>query len=307
MEIIKHDQALEIKRFDLNEFVDRIKLTPKVYDHLKRTSISFNEYFLKLSQYDDDFIIYFLIALAHEEINNSRRIEHQTYKDFDLSPKDLFFNKFQISNNKIHKIHEFVMKDVEKNKKIGSYRKTPARVSNIEEDFEEIFFYGAEPEDIKKFMNNFIKIYKSTSNEVIDSNPYLKSSLIHLIFARLQPYFDGNRRTARMLHNIKFTELINKQYNMNLKICPVNLSQSLDVNQVAYFKALNRIYFDLDHDNNDAINYWFNFMLNMYDEQLFVNQNLIKDTDEIVEKISKIKEKFTKQDKRIIQKNKNIR
>lgn len=302
MEIIKHDQAIEFDYFDLFEFVDNIKISPKVKKHFDQTSISFNEYFTKLSSYDDEFIIYFLIALARDEVTNSKKIEHTVYKDFDFRIKDLFFNKFQLSNNRIHKIHKFVMQDQLPNKKIGSYRKTEAVVSHKTKECEEIFWYGAKPEDLKKFMNMFIKVYKSTSNKEIDSNPYLKSSLMHLIFARLQPYFDGNRRTSRIIHNIKFTELINKEYGMDLKISPINLSESIDVNQVAYFKALRSIYFDLDHDNNEAINYWFNFILNMYDEQLYVNQNLIKNMDEIAEKIDNIKQKADKRDTRAIKK-----
>lgn len=304
MEIIKHDQAIPIQYFDLLEFVKKIKISDKVLTHLKFTEENFKEYFSKLSNYNDEFILQFLIALAYDEIKNSNKIEKITYDEFDFDVKDLFFDKFQMSHNRMHKIHKFVMKDELPNKKVGSYRKTPVRVSNIEKNHEEIFWYGAEVQDIKKFMNNFIKIYKSTSNECIDSNPYLKSALMHLIFVKIHPYFDGNGRTARILHNIKFTELINKKHDMDLRICPVNLSESIDLNKITYINTLDSIYFDLDHDNNDIINKWFDFMLNMYDEQLYVNENLITNMDDIVVKIDRIKQNMKKFDQRILKKNK---
>lgn len=33
------------------------------------------------------------------------------------------------------------------------------------------------------------------------------------------------------------------------------------------------IYFDLNHDSNEEINKWFDFILNMTDEQLYFNTN----------------------------------
>ena len=224
-------------------------------------------------------------------MQNNRFIENKQ-ENFDLRVKDLFFDKLNISHNRIHNIHKFVLKDEEKSEKIGSYRKKPVKISNIEKDKEEIFWYGVNPEDIKPFMDEFIKIYKTSSTSFLESNPFIKSALIHLLFVKIHPYYDGNGRTARILHNIKFTEMLNKIYGMNLKICPVNLSKSIKINLMSYMKALDNIYFDLDHDNNEMMNYWFNHILNMYDEQLFYNQNMINNMDELMGKIINMKEKM---------------
>ena len=69
-------------------------------------------------------------------------------------------------------------------------------------------------------MNDFIRVYKQGGTSSIYSNPFLASSLIHLLFLRIHPYTDGNGRTARILHNIKFTEMINKLYGTRLKLSP---------------------------------------------------------------------------------------
>ena len=268
MKIIKHDTAKEIEYFNLEKFVNNIKLEPKILEHMQETNINFDKYFKQLSKYNDEFMLYFWISLAYDEIKNSNFVERHNFKNFDLSISDLFFDKLSISHNRIHNIHKFVMKNENETEKIGKYRKTDVRVSNITQDTEEIFWYGAKPEDIKKFMDSFIKIYKTNNISIIDSNPFLKSALIHLLFIKIHPYYDGNGRSARIIHNIKFTETLNRLYNMNLKICPVNLSESININLISYMKSFDNIYFDLKHDNNDAINYWFDFILNMYDEQL---------------------------------------
>ena len=41
-----------------------------------------------------------------------------------------------------------------------------------------------------------------------------------------------------------------------------------------------KIYFDVKHDTNDAINYWFDTMLNMADEQIFASSNRLDLVDE---------------------------
>lgn len=296
MKIIKHDTAKEIEYFDLEEFVNNIKLEPKILEHMQETNINFDKYFKQLSKYNDEFMLYFWISLAYDEIKNSNFVERHNFKNFDLSISDLFFDKPSISHNRIHNIHKFVMKNENENEKIGNYRKTEVRVSNITQDTEEIFWYGAKPEDIKNFMNSFIKIYKTNSISLIDSNPFLKSALIHLLFVKIHPYYDGNGRSARIIHNIKFTETLNRLYNMNLKICPVNLSESINLNLISYMKSFDNIYFDLKHDNNDAINYWFDFVLNMYDEQLYNKKNMINNIDEIMERIITVKEKINLND-----------
>ena len=64
---------------------------------------------------------------------------------------------------------------------------------------------------------------------------------MHLLFVRIHPYSDGNGRTARLIHNIKFTESINKLYGMKLKISPLNLSKSILLNKITYVKRIDNI------------------------------------------------------------------
>lgn len=56
---------------------------------------------------------------------------------------------------------------------------------------------------------------------------------------------------------------------MKLKISPLNISPNILINQPTYARRINSIYFDLEHDSNEEINRWFNFILDMVDEQLY--------------------------------------
>ncbi len=141
---------------------------------------------------------------------------------------------------------------------------------------------------MKLFLKDFVEIYRSKSLSVLNTNPFFKSALLHLLFVRIHPFTDGNGRTARMLHSMKFTELINNIYGMRLKISPLNLSQSILLNQPTYVDRIDNIYFDLEHDCNEELNRWFDFILNMVDEQLLYFNNNSYRLDYSLQNISKM-------------------
>lgn len=99
---------------------------------------------------------------------------------------------------------------------------------------------------------------------------------MHLIFVRIHPYRDGNGRTARLLLNIKFVQLINNIYGSRLKISPLNILENILINKPTYVKWLNAMNFNGVDDDNDAINHFINFILNMTDEQLFYATNKLR-------------------------------
>ena len=268
-----------VKYFSLEEYVDRIVLFPYVLEHLQDTNHEFINYIKKISKYDEDYIINYWIYLLYEELKFSQKIENMDFKKIDLLNDTVFFDTLKISNKRIHGLHNFAMRG--EAEPTFDYRKSDVNVSRYKSNGEEeIFWRGARHQDIDKFMSDFIKIYKHNDISLLMSNPFLKSSLIHLLFLRIHPYADGNGRTARLLHNSKFTDSINKIYGTRLKLSPLNLSESIYLNKPSYTKAIDNIYFDLKHDSNDAINDWFNVMLNMADEQIYSSSNKLDLVDD---------------------------
>ncbi len=261
-----------VSYFSLEEYVDRIRLLPYVLEHLQDTSHDFKEYIKKMAKYDETYIIDYWIYLQYKELNYNQKIEKIDFDMISLLDDTIFFDTLKISNKRIHGLHNFVTRG--EADPVFEYRREDVKVSRFKMDgSEEIFWRGANHQDIDKFMSDFIKIYKHKDISILMSNPFLKSALIHLLFLRIHPYVDGNGRTARLLHNAKFTEGINNVYGTRLKISPLNLSQSIYINKVSYVNAIDSIYFDLVHDSNDAINAWFNMMLTMADEQIYASGN----------------------------------
>ncbi len=261
-----------VEYFPLEEYINRIKLLPRVLEHLDDTNNAFKDYINKIGAYDEKYIIDYWVYLLYEELRFNQQIEHPVdYSQIDLQNDEVFFDTLSISNRRIHNLHNFAVKN--EYDPTFEYRKSEVQVSRLVEGKEQIIYRGAQAADLEKFMNDFIKIYKRNDVSLLMSNPFLKSALIHLLFLRIHPYADGNGRTARLLHNSKFTASINSIYGTKLRISPLNLSGSILLNKISYIKAVDNIYFDLEHDTNEAINNWFDFILNMADEQIYYSSS----------------------------------
>ena len=268
-----------IDYFPLEEYISRIKLLPKLLEHLEETNKEFDRYMQKLSQYDEEYIINYWIYLQYIELISNQKIECIKREDNLLGDKQIFFDTLGISHKRIHALHNFIIEG--EMPPSYTYRSTEVKVSKKNPDgSESIFWRGVNAKDVNKFMSDFINIYKQGGTSLIYSNPFLASSLVHLLFLRIHPYGDGNGRTSRIIHNIKFTQMINKVYGTRLKLSPLNISESILVNKITYVKRIDNIYFDIKHDSNEEINAWFDVILYMVDEQLYKSINKLDNIDD---------------------------
>ena len=287
MPIINGMNSDYVDYFSLEDYISRIKLLPRVLEHLEETNKEFDKYINELFKYDEEYIINYWIYLLYIELISNQKIESLKQDESRILDNKIFFDTLSINHKRIHTLHNFITEG--ELEPTFSYRDGEVNVSKINSDgSEDIFWRGAKAEDVVKFMNDFIKIYKQGGTSLIFSNPFLVSSLMHLLFLRIHPYSDGNGRTARIIHNIKFTESINKLYGSRLKISPLNISESILINKITYVKRIDNIYFDIKHDSNNEINAWFDFILDMVDEQLYKSTNMLQEIDSsFVKKIPK--------------------
>lgn len=279
----------EYDYFDLNEYIDRIELSEAVLIKLNEVEHQFSEYLRKLkeaSHFDEDnngyALIYNWLDDCLTELRESAEVENHnfTFSNNDLISGDLFFERTNMSHDMIKKIHRFVCANSTTNPNIlvGEYRKKSVWVGCLDRNGQkDVFWYGVKPEDITKFMKSYVEYYKKRKLLPLYYNPFLKSALAHLLFVRIQPFGDGNRRTARIIHNITFTSEINKFYGTSLKLSPLNISANIKLNQVTYAMRINNVKFSMEEDTNNEINKWFDFILNMYEEQIYFQTNRLKE------------------------------
>lgn len=279
-----------VSYFSLEEYIDRIYLKDNVLFHLEYINKRFDSYLKKITQYTDYSVIYYWLDSLSKEIKCSEEIENHFINPADVLKNDVFFDNTLMSHARIKRLHQFVLSE----EKIENYRTSDeeVRVSYYDKynDEEVVYWNGALGSDVKKFMDDFIKIYKCSSVSFLHCNPFLKGALCFLLFIRIHPFLDGNGRTGRMIYNIKFTDLINKIYGTNLKLCPLNISQGILLFKPTYVKRLDDIYFDLEHDCNDEINKWFDFILNIVDDVILFNSNRISSLEKAFDNLEIMKD-----------------
>lgn len=268
------DTTMENK-FDLKKYLETIKLEDYVKEHIMETLVHLQEYLMMLSQYDEYASVMFWIDSTFDEFQYSSELENIWNQRFVCDGDDIFFDKLSISNNRIHKINEMMLKGTNHEGYGGKYRNVDVRVSAYVDNEERVHYYAPNYSNVPELMRQFIEFFKNYDEEDILENIFLKPALIHMIFVKIHPYRDGNGRTARMFQNIKFTNIFNRVYNCKLKICPLNISQTLNINKLTYHKRLDDIKFNIEYCDNKAINRWFDFILYMYDDQIFYLKNKI--------------------------------
>lgn len=286
----------EPKYFELNEYLDKIKLTDNVLYRVAEINETFEEYLKLLGKYMDYnylTMLFYWLDDTQKELNSSGKMERHkfSFTNEELLSGNLFFDSLNISQKRIKDIHKFVCEHSETNENIlvGEYRKNIAWRGTVLKNGEtEVYWWGANPEDIEKFVKSYIEFYKKNSIKEIYSNPFLKASLAHLLLLRIHPFGDGNSRTSRIIQNLSFTSGINRVYNTKLKLSPLNISTNIYVNQITYADRVNNIKFDIEHFDNEAINRWFNFILNMYGEQLYFQMNRIPSLTKSFERINEM-------------------
>ena len=62
-----------IEYFSLEEYINRIKLLPRVLEHLEETNKEFDSYMNKLSKYDEEYIINYWIYLLYIELMSNQK------------------------------------------------------------------------------------------------------------------------------------------------------------------------------------------------------------------------------------------
>lgn len=271
----------KVSYFPLEEYFSKIKLNDTILVHLDETNRDFDKYINQLKKFPPLTILYFLINSFSNEIIDTNLIENHIIDPIEINNYNIFIKSLSMNNKRIKELHQFVTRDTN----LNDYRTSEVRVSGINNGKEEIFWYGVNPEEINKFMNDFLKIYHNHSLSFINQNPFIKGALLHLLFVRIHPFSDGNGRTARIIHTIKFTQMVNDIYKCHLKISPLHLSQSILLNKITYQKRINNIYFDLEHDSNKEINDFIDFILDMTDEQLFYMGNQLENASSIMKNI----------------------
>ena len=104
--------------------------------------------------------------------------------------------KLKLTENNTLECHNILSKTLLIKSKRGEYREEPVGVFSKSG----LVYLAVEPEFVKKEMKTFFDdIAKLLSEELNEQEVFYHASLIHLKFAHIHPFMDGNGRTARLI------------------------------------------------------------------------------------------------------------
>lgn len=269
-----------------NEFTDL-----KVYDntmfHLLETEEAYHNYIEKLIKLSPRELATFVDLLKKNEIVNNQENEYEDPFIVEMRLKEqrknsisyaasIFNEEHKISKEEFKDVHKLVIKGTTDDKKENyDYRDFPTKVGKTVNGEEIISFIP--PNGIKE-IDIYISIIlqflnDDTKGRLIDTI-FLKPLIAHALIAILQPFGNGNTRVARVIQHTKIMDTTNQLYGMDFKSPILYLSKNYFLTYPVYRGHIGRL---AEFQNSDMWNKWFEYNLNMIDEQLyFVNDKLDK-------------------------------
>jgi Fic family protein len=120
-----------------------------------------------------------------------------------------FAQKTALTERNMLESHKILSKTLLIKSKRGKYREEPVGVFGKSG----LIYLAIEPEYVRKEMKTFFDdITKLLSENLNEKEVFYHASLIHLIFAHIHPFMDGNGRTARLIEKWFIAEKLGKDF-----------------------------------------------------------------------------------------------
>ena len=149
-------QAIDFDHFSLLEYISKVKVSDANREYAANTLKEYLSYMKSFFKYDYDIQNLFLIYSFNEEIKESNLIENHIIYPEEVLKGNYYIDNFNVSHDRIKELHDFIQRGTDE----YDYRSIPAWVQKVSKEKKIIFWYGAKPEDINKFMDEFIELYK---------------------------------------------------------------------------------------------------------------------------------------------------
>lgn len=270
----------------------------KIYDstmfHLEDTMDAYRKYIELLKTLDIKHLYWFLETLKKREIVNNQETEMENTFLMELFSNIQKTNSIdyvvqayrdgKIDIDEVRRLHRIVINGTIDDKEENyDYRSDNDKwVGHFGSNNEKVIEYM--PPDytkVKDYMLEILRYLNFDCNTIFD-NIFLKPFVIHALIAYLQPFGNGNTRLARLIQHGKIWQSTVEQYDVKLEMPAIYVSKNYLLTRKQYRGLISNIAVVKD---DNAWNKWFNYNLNMVDEQLY---RLGIDLDTYVNSINRI-------------------
>jgi len=274
----------------MDSIVDRIseiQLSDSTKFHLVDTFQSYETYLYKLLQLELKYRKLFLLNLKNREIVNNQEAELQEsflVELYGLAQRrdsiDLVMKYFEvgpITKCKLKKLHQAVI--------MGSSDDLPSNYDYRDNNDRWVGYIGTNGRQVVDYVIPDYEQIDPLIHQTLDflnrdedhpelDHIFIKPFIVHLLLAYIQPFGNGNTRLARVVQHGKIWDSTKKLGNEALPYPAIYLSKNYLLSRSQYRNLIKEVVLS---QNDEAWNKWFNYNLNMMDEQLFyTSSNLEK-------------------------------
>lgn len=248
-----------------------------VVDHENDTEELYTHYINDVLELKDDDLISYLNAIKSVEIVDNQSLEKEDSFLMSLYMQTertnaidfLINNGVTLNRDAFINAHKLILKGTSSQKFSDKDHRidNEAFVVRVENGNPMIRYFALLYTDIEEAIKKIMEFYNS---DTYDDRIFLKSQIIHGLVASLQLFDDGNTRYARILQNLKLSELTNKKYNYNLPLPALYGTRSYFPYRSKYRELIGNLAINPNYENWDT---WFNFNLNRTEDAIFFIDN----------------------------------
>ena len=248
-----------------------------VVDHENDTEELYTHYINDVLELKDDDLISYLNAIKSVEIVDNQSLEKEDSFLMNLYMQTertnaidfLINNGVTLNRDAFINAHKLILKGTSSQKFSDKDHRidNEAFVVRVENGNPMIRYFALPYTDIEEAIKKIMEFYNS---DTYDDRIFLKSQIIHGLVASLQLFDDGNTRYARILQNLKLSELTNKKYNYNLPLPALYGTRAYFPHRSKYRELISNLAINPNYENWDA---WFNFNLNRTEDAIFFIDN----------------------------------
>ena len=262
------------------ESATSIVLSDNNLEHLKETYDEYLEYLYKLSTLDSRILTSFLSTLKDREIINNQETEnediflmefyriHQAIDSISVAMES--FKDDYIDKDELKYLHGIVIKgssdDIPENYDFRSDDNKWVGSFNID-GTKNIDYMPPSHTQISSLLDKTLAILNDKIGDEVLDNPLIKPFIVHALIAYIQPFGNGNTRLSRLVQHGKIWTMSNKESGIVMPMPTLYLSKNYRQTRGQYRDLIR--YLATTRDWNS----WFNYNLNMIDEQLFFCSN----------------------------------
>lgn len=233
------DYTKAVKESPLDK-IDKIKKIEIPVDYFQFYKSVSSVYSSKIEGEDIDFDSYF----KHKFLKVKFRPDY-TWKADDLYAAYDFIDNNRLNLENVKRAHSILSSNLLPKGHQGLIRNNPMFVINSDDKIE---YVAARPEIVKQELDKLFQDINILTN--VGLNPFeifYYASLLHLIFAKIHPFQDGNGRTARLIEKWFLIEKIGQ------KATSVQLEKNYFKKLKDYYSNIRKLgleYDDLDYNKS---------------------------------------------------------